>query len=108
MVVDLVGQAGLADGVATGQLFQHQALPIRVDQPGPDDLGPLLPEGNTAVIGPEQGAALRDQQITAGRAVIDVLGDMTDNLTGQIGADFRIQCSGDDGPCLKDIRGRAA
>ncbi len=82
MIIDLIGQARLADGVATGQLFQDEAVAIRIDQPRPNDLGALLPEGNPTVIGPEQGAALRDKQEPSGRTVIDVLGHMPDDLAG--------------------------
>lgn len=103
MVVYLIGQAGLADDVATGQLFQNEALAVRINQSCPDDLRALLPEGDTAVIGPEQQAALRDQEIAAGRAVIDVLRDMPHDLAWQVRTDFRVQHPSDRRASLKDI-----
>lgn len=41
-------------------------------------------ERNAAVIGPEQGAALRDQQNAPGGTIIDVLGHMPNDLAGHI------------------------
>ncbi len=57
VVVYLIRQTGLADRVSTRQLLQHEALAVREDQPGPDDLGALLPEGDAAVIRAKQRTA---------------------------------------------------
>ena len=50
------------------------------------------------------GKALRDQQGLAGRAVVNVLGDLRGDLARQVGPDPGDQCRGDHRARLQDIR----
>src|SRR5262249_60796142 len=67
-----------------------------------------LPERDLTVVDADQLRSLWDQEVAAGRAVIDILGDLAGDLAGQIGADAREEGGWYDRTCLHDkFRGGA-
>jgi hypothetical protein len=86
MVIDLVFEACKSLPVGTGLAHQHDGAAIRHEQPGPDQKHPVLPERDLAVIEADKLRSLRDEQVFPGRAVVDILGHLGGDLTGQIGA----------------------
>ena len=49
----------------------------------PDEQHARLAEGNSSVVDADELRALRDEQISAGRAVVDVLGHLGGDLAGK-------------------------
>jgi hypothetical protein len=80
MVIDLAFQAGKAFRVGTGLTFQNDGSAIRHDQAIPNQQRAGLAEGHLGVVLADKACALRDQQNTAGRAVIDVIGYLGGDL----------------------------
>ena len=84
VIIDLILQAGIALGSAPGWRSSTIELAVRHDQAIPDQQRARLSEGDLGVVLPDQARALRDQQEFAGRAVIDILGNLCGDLAGQI------------------------
>ena len=103
MVVDLVLEAGKALRVGAGLALQHDRAAVRHDQPRPDQEHAILSERNLAVVGADQLRALRDEEILAGRAVIDVLGHLGGDLARQIGTNAGDERRRNDSARLHDV-----
>ena len=73
------------------------------DEPVPDEQHTRLAEGDLAVVLADEARALRDEEVRAGRAVIDILRHLRGDLAGQIGADAGDERRRDDGAGLQDI-----
>src|SRR5260370_30877389 len=73
--------------VGAGLALQDDRSSVGDEEPRPDQKHAILPEGDVAVVGADKLRALRDEEIFPGRAVVDVLGDVRGDLSGQIGAD---------------------
>src|SRR5690606_34211393 len=86
MMVDLVLQASESLRVDAGLALEHDRAAVRHDQPRPDEEHAILSERDLAVVDPDEPRSLRDKKILAGRAVIDVLGDLSGDLAREIGA----------------------
>src|SRR3546814_19810215 len=86
-IVDLVLEPGIAGGVRRGQVLDHDRGAVRHDDAIPDDERPTLADGDDAVVFADEACTLRDQEIAAGRRVVDVPGDLGDHPSGQIGVE---------------------
>src|SRR5713226_3903218 len=86
MVIDLVLEAGESLRVCTGLALQHDGAPVRHDQPRPDQEHAILSERDLTVIGADELRSLRDEEIPAGWAVVDVLGHLSCDLAWEIRA----------------------
>ena len=89
MVVDLVGEAGVAGEVDAGHALEGDGDAVGSDEPVPADQDALLPEGDSGVVGRDQPRALGDEQVVARDGVVDVLADLADDLAGEIAVDAR-------------------
>jgi len=97
-------EAGITLRIRAGLALQYDGAAIGEDQPVPDQQDAALAEADAIVVLAQQPGPLRDDQDSAGRAVIDVLGDLGGDLPRQVGADARDQRGGDDGARLQHIR----
>jgi len=86
MIVDPVLQAGRACSVRAGRAFQHNGATIRKDEAGPDEEQAALPRCDAAVVFSQQARALRNQQVSPGRAVVDVSSHLGRDLAGEVRA----------------------
>src|SRR3546814_6033370 len=102
MVIDTILQAGVTFGVSTRLALENDGPAVRKDQPVPDKQHAALPELHIVVILADDARALWHQQDTAGRAVVNVLGNLRGNLARPVGPDDRDQCCGYNGSRLKD------
>jgi hypothetical protein len=106
-MIDAVLEPGIAGGVGAGLALEHERAAIGEDEPRPDQQHAALAEGDARVVFADEARALRDQEQAAGRAVIDILGDLRGDLAGQVRADAGDQRGGDDRSCLQEPgRGR--
>ncbi len=105
MIVQVVLQAGIALGVGAGLVIEDDGLTVGHDQPGPDELDTRLGVGDLAVVFADQPGALRDKQVLAGRAVIDVFCHLGSDLAWQVRLNAGDEGRGNDGPGL-DNEGR--
>src|SRR5262249_61446534 len=103
MVVDLVLETGVAFRIRAGLTLQNDGAAIGEDEAGPDEQHARLSEGDLAVVDADELGALRNKQIASGWAVVDVLGDLARDLTGQVGADAREERGRYDRTCLHDV-----
>src|SRR5262249_60363682 len=100
MIIDLVLQSGIAFGVSTRLTFEHNRTAVRKDEASPDEENARLSERDLTVVDADQLRSLWDQEVAAGRTIIDILGDLARDLTGQVGADAREERGRDDRTCL--------
>src|SRR6476469_8690656 len=103
MIIDLVLESVIAFGVSTLLTFEHNGTAVRKDEASPDEKNARLSERDLTIVDADQLRCLRDQEVAAGRAVIDILGDLARDLTGQIRADAREESGRYDRTCLHDI-----
>ncbi len=108
MVVHAVLHAGISFSVRTRLFVKDDRLTVRHDQPRPDELDAGLGIGNLAIVLADQARALRDEEILAGWAVIDVFRHLGGDLARQVRLDARDEGGGYDRAGLDDIgrRGR--
>ena len=76
MIVHTILEPRIAFRIGTGLMFQHDRFAVWVNDPVPDEEHAGLAERHLAVVGADQFGALRDEKEAAGRAIIDVLGDL--------------------------------
>src|SRR5262245_53379609 len=103
MIIDLVFESGIAFGVSTRLPFEHNGTAVWKDEASPDEENARLPERDLTVVDADQFRSLWNQEVVAGRAVIDILGDLTRDLAGQVGADAREEGGGYDRACLHNV-----
>jgi hypothetical protein len=96
MLIDLVFETVEALPVGSGLAFQYDGAAARQDQSRPHQEPAVLSEGDLAVIGADELRALRDHEVAAGRAVIDVLGDLRRDRAGKVGSHAGNECSRND------------
>src|SRR5262249_60404909 len=60
---------------------------IGEDEASPDEENARLPERDLTVVDADQFRSVWDQEVPAAWGVIHILGDLTDDLAGQVGAD---------------------
>jgi hypothetical protein len=82
VIIDLVLESGIAFGVSTRLTFEHNGTTVRKDEASPDEENARLPERDLTVVDADQFRSLWDQEVVAGRAVIDILGDLARDLVG--------------------------
>src|SRR5207244_6080644 len=85
VMVDLILETRKALCVRTGLAFQHNRAAIRHDESRPDEQDSVLPEGDLAIVYADELRALWNEEISPGRAVIDILRHLGSNLTGESG-----------------------
>ena len=61
VIVDLILEAGVSCRIGTRLALEHDRATVRHDQPGPDQEHARLPEGDLAIIDPDQPRALGNQ-----------------------------------------------
>ena len=87
MIVDAVLQAGRASPVSAGRAFQQQMeRPSGRMRRVQTKKQTALAGYDAAVVFSQQARALRDQQVSPGRAVVDVSSHLGRDLAGQVGA----------------------
>src|SRR5262249_14351072 len=96
-------EPGIAFGGSTRLTFEHNGTAVRKDEASPDEENARLPERDLTVVDADQFRSLWDQEVSAARAVIDILGDLARDLAGQVGADAREEGGWYDRTCLHDI-----
>ena len=84
-----IGGSGIISSASTRLAVEHDRATVRKDQPVPDKKDALLAVADLGVILTDQPSALWDQQVSAGRTVVDRLGDLRDDLAGKVGAEAR-------------------
>jgi hypothetical protein len=105
MMIDVIFEAREPLSVGAGLAFEHDGVPVRHEQPGPDQQDPVLPERDLAVVEPNELRSLQNQQKSAAWAVIDVLGDLGGDLPRQVGSDPGDQGGRNDRAGLDNITG---
>src|SRR5262249_15354852 len=96
-------EPGIAFGGSTRLTFEHNGTAVRKDEASPDEENARLPERDLTVVDADQFRSLWDQEVAAGRAVINILGDLARDLAGQVGADAREEGGGYDRACLHNV-----
>src|SRR6516164_7831396 len=96
MLIDFILKSGKPLGVSAGLALQHDGASVWHDQPRPDQKHSVLPKRNLAIISADQLRSLRDEKISAGRTVVDVLRRLGSDLAGQVGAYSGDKRRGDD------------
>src|SRR3546814_1939347 len=100
MMVRPVLQSRHASRVCSRLAVEQDRLAAWKNEPVPSKQGAVLPSRYFAVIFSDQPRALWNEQNAAGRAVIDVLGDLRSNLAREVRSNSRDQCGGNDAPGL--------
>jgi hypothetical protein len=78
VLIHLILESGKSLRVGTGLALEHDGAPVRHDQARPDQEQTVLSKRNLAVVEANELRSLRNEQISAGRAVIDMLGQSPD------------------------------
>jgi len=84
-MVNIVGQAGIALCIRCRQVVDLDGRAVRHDNSLPDNKRAALTERNDAVIGADQARTLRNEKRLPRHRVVDVLRDLGDDETRQIG-----------------------
>src|SRR5262249_36079927 len=103
MIVDLVLETGVAFGVGAGLTLQNDGAAVRKNEPGPYEENARLTEGDLAVVDADELRALWNEQIAAGWAVVNILGDLGRDLAGQVRTDPGQQGGRDHRARLDDV-----
>ena len=103
MVVDLVFEAGIALSISAWFAFQHDRSSVRYDESGPDQERSRLAESDLRIVLTNQAGPLRDQASLSGRAVVDIFGDLSRHLAGQVRTQAGEQRRRDDSASLENI-----
>ena len=83
--IELIGKAGIAAGVRRRQIVDDDRGAVGPDDALPDDERALLAEGDDAVIACRSGASPCGIRDASGDAVEDMLRDLSDDETRQVG-----------------------
>ncbi|KIU01282.1 hypothetical protein QU38_02320, partial [Staphylococcus aureus] len=96
-------QACISGGISAWLAFENDRAAIRQDQPIPGEQHAGLPGGDLTIIFADQPCALRDEQDSAGDAVIDVLRHLSGDLAGKVRPDAGDERGRDDTASLDDV-----
>ncbi len=88
MIIDTILQYGITLSVYAGMSFQHNGATIGHYEMVPYEQHATLSELNTVVVPADEVRSLRHELDASGRAIIDVLCSLCDDLTRKIGTDI--------------------
>jgi len=100
MMIDLIGQACIASLVGTDHGLQLDAIAVRHDQAIPNDLGAILAVADVGIVAADDLGPLWDEKVLAASGIEDMLGDLTDDIAGQIAIEAGDESGRDHGSCL--------
>ena len=80
MIIDFIFQTGKALAVRARQIIKLNTIAIWQDESCPDHKSTALTESDYAIIPPNQARALRDEQVLPCHSVIDILGNLPNDL----------------------------
>ncbi len=64
--VHFVLEAGITCAIGGREVVEDDRRTVRINETGPDEQGPLLPERDQAVLLADEAGALRDQEMSPG------------------------------------------